>query len=376
MSGRSGRARATAAAAARAGSGGAAAASAGGRADVLLLSLGTTLGWRVADRIFLEQLRAAGVAAEAVSVRIGATGRLRRAYPVTDLVEAVAARRALRAALLTRRPGAVVISSTTAAMLAAVEELPYAVRLDAPARLNRPGPQNAVLHALERRAMSRARLVLPWSRAASDALPAGAAPSIVVSPPVTPSGEPRTERESLAVAYTPDVKAKGLDVVCAAWGEARLTEARLVVFGVERERALAHLRRTGGPLPPNVEFRGKTPPSEFRAALRAARVYVGGARWEDFGMAPLEALADGALLATVPSGGPFEALAPARELAPELVAASVAPRPLAASLRAAFDLPEERVRAYRERAAELLERLRPGAVQRVVTEEVVPTLLG
>ena len=64
------------------------------RPDVLLLSLGTTLGWRLADEQFVDQLRAAGATVAAESVRIGASGRLRRAYPVTDLVEAVAARRA------------------------------------------------------------------------------------------------------------------------------------------------------------------------------------------------------------------------------------------------------------------------------------------
>ncbi len=67
--------------------------------DVVLLSLGTTLGWRVSDSLFVDQLRRAGVGVEPVSVRVGASGRLRRAYPVTDLVEAAAARRALAAAL-------------------------------------------------------------------------------------------------------------------------------------------------------------------------------------------------------------------------------------------------------------------------------------
>jgi hypothetical protein len=177
------------------------------------------------------------------------------------------------------------------------------------------------------------------------------------------------------VAYTPDVKAKGLDVVCAAWTEAALDDARLEVFGVEREPALAHLHRTGTPAPPNTEFRGKRPTAEFRNALRHAWAYAGGARWEDFGMAPLEALADGALLATVPSDGPFEALALARELAPSLVAEDVAPGPLAAALRAAFELPDDRARDYRERAAALLEPYRAEAVQRTVTEDVLPALV-
>ena len=72
------------------------------RIDVLLLSLGTTFGWRVADSAFLEQIERAGASIAAASVRFGATGHLRRAYPVTDLVEASAARRALRAALQQR----------------------------------------------------------------------------------------------------------------------------------------------------------------------------------------------------------------------------------------------------------------------------------
>lgn len=349
---------------------------AGAPVDILLLSLGTTLGWRLGDSLLLDQLRAAGVTASAVSVRMGASGRLRRAYPVTDLVEALAARRALRAALERHPARAVVISTTTAAMLADTQGVPYAVRLDAPALLNRPGAHNAALHALERRALARARLVLPWSRAARDVLPAGSARAIVVPGPIVRSGELPWRREEAAVAYTPDVKAKGLDVVCAAWGAAAIEDARLEVFGVAREQALAHLERTGTPVGEGVEFHGKTPPADFRAALRRARVYVGGARWEDYGQAPLEALADGALLVTVPSGGPFEALGLARELAPELVTATVDPDALAGALRTAFELPEERARRYRERAAELLEPFRPEAIQRTIAEQVVPALLG
>jgi len=348
----------------------------GDRPDVLLLSLGTTLGWVVSDGLFVEQLRAAGVSVEPVSVGIGASGRLRRAYPVTDLVEAAAARRALASALRRHSPRAVVISSTTAAMLADTGGLPYAVRLDAPARLNRPGARNAGLHALERRALARARLVLPWSEAAGAALPRGHAPAVVVPPPIERSGEAPWKRERLAVAYTPDVKAKGLDVVCGAWAAARIRDARLEVFGVEGAPALAHLRRTGTPVAADVEFRRKTAPEEFRAALRRARVFVGGARWEDYGQAPLEALADGALLATVPSGGPFEALGLARRLAPELVAQAVAPDSLAVAMRAAFELPEQSVASYRERAAGSLERFNPDAIARTIAADVVPALLA
>ena len=344
--------------------------------DVLLLSLGTTLGWRMGDALFAEQLERTGVSVTPVAVRMGASGRLRRAYPVTDLVEALAARRALAAALDRHRPRAVVISTTTAAMLADPRGLPYAVRLDAPASMNRPGARNAVLHALERRALAGARLILTWSNPGRAALPDAAAPAVVVPGPIVPSGPQPELRERAAVAYTPDVKAKGLDVVCAAWAAANVAGARLDVFGVDREAAQVHLARTGTPLQENVQFHGKVPPERFRAALRGSLAYVGGARWEDYGQAPLEALADGALLVTVPSGGPFEALAMARILAPDLVATEISPEPLSVALRRAFELPHDAAAAYRARAAALLEPFRPDAIERTLAAEVVPALLG
>ena len=179
----------------------------------------------------------------------------------------------------------------------------------------------------------------------------------------------------MAIAYVPDPKAKGLDILVAGWAAAAVPDARLEVYGLDPGVARTHLRRTGVPEPDALELRGTVPAAEFRARMRAARVYAAGARWEDFGQAPLEALADGALVATVPSGGPFEALRIARRLEPGLVAAEVNASGLGRAIRAAFDLPEDRVRAYRERARELLAPLRPEAVQRTVGEEVLPRLL-
>jgi hypothetical protein len=343
--------------------------------DILLLSLGTTLGWRHTDRLFAEQVRRAGASVEVVSVGFGLAGRLRRGYPVNDLVEMHAARRAARAALERHRPRALVVSSTTAAMLLPRLDVPHAVRLDAPARMNRPGMRNALLHVLERRGLARATLTLPLSEAAVAELPAGAAPALVVSPPVEASGPAHEQRDRVAIAYVPDPKAKGLDILVAAWAAAAVPDARLEVYGLDPDVARTHLRRTGVPEPDTLELRGTVPAGEFRARMRTARVYAAGARWEDFGQAPLEALADGALVATVPSGGPFEALRIARGLEPGLVAAEVGASGLGRAIRAAFGLPEDRVRAYRERARELLEPLRPEAVQRTVAEEVLPRLL-
>jgi len=347
------------------------------RPDVLLASLGTTLGWRVADRMLLQQLTRAGATTEAVAIGRGAADRLRRGYPLNDLVEMYAARRSVRTAVERLEPRALIVSSTTAAMLLPRLPIPYAVRFDAPARLNRPGLRNAALPLLERRAMSRARVTIPFSIAAAAALPEGAARPIVVSPPIDPSSEPPpSAREPLAVAYVPDPKAKGLDVLVRGWIAAGVDGARLEVYGLDRDRAEAHLRRTGTEGSASVEIRGTVPAAEFRAALRRARAFIHGARWEDWGQAPLEALADGALLATVPAGGPYEGLRLARTLAPGLVADRVDGAALAPAIRAAFELPDGAVTAYRRRAADLLRPYRAEDVQRTVARELVPALLG
>jgi hypothetical protein len=344
--------------------------------DLLLVSLGTTRGLRVADAAFVEQARAAGANVEAVAVRIGLLDGLRRAYPANDLVEAAAARRATAAAVKQLRPRAVVFSTVTASLAAQRLDVPYAVRLDSPSALNRPGSRNAALHALERRSLSDARLVLPWSRAALAALPDVGAPAVVLPPPVTPSGEQAWKRERVAVAYSPDPKAKGLELLCRAWAGAAVRGARLDVYGIEPERARRHLERTETPEPRSLEWCGMAPAEDFRAALRHSLAYVTAARWEDFGQAPLEALADGALLVTVPSGGAYEALALARELAPELAAPAIDADALALSLRAAFEMESTRAHDYRVRAAGLLAAYRPEVLERTIRDEVLPALLG
>ena len=341
------------------------------------MSLGTTLGWRRADELLLVQLERAGASTAAVSVGLGAMGRLRRGYPVNDLVEMHAARRAARTAVERHEPRALIVSSTTAAMLLPALPVPYAVRFDAPARLNRPGARNTFLHSLERRSLRRARVTIPFSVAGAEALPEDAARAVVVSPPIDPSASVAAdERERLAVAYVPDPKAKGLDVVVAGWAAARVDDARLEVYGLDPDWARSHLRRTGVTEPESLDLRGTVPAVDFRERLRRARVYVHGARWEDWGQAPLEALADGALLATVPAGGPYEALRVARKLDSPLVADAVAPTALGAAIRVAFELTDERARAYRERAAGLLCRYRSDTVQETVAHELLPALLG
>lgn len=344
--------------------------------EILLLSLGTTIGLRSGDEALAELIRQAGTPVEVARVRLGLSARLRRAYPVTDLVEALAARRALRHALSRANPSAVIFSSTTSALLAGDPGVPYAVRLDAPARLNRPGTRNALQHTLERRRLAAARLVLPFSEQAARSLPASAAPAVVLPQPIEPSGPPSRRRERLAVAYTPDPKAKGLDIVISAWADASPPSAELHVFGIAPELAQRHLARHGIEQPAGVSWRGRVPEPEFRATLREAHAFITGARWEDFGFAQLEALADGALLVCAASGGPFQALVHARALAPRLCAPDVRPQSLASAIELAFEMPQQEATRYRATAAQMMSAYSPQAVRSVLVERVLPPLLG
>lgn len=340
--------------------------------DIALVSLGTTPGLVRSDASFAALVREAGASCEVVPVRLGpVANRLRRQVSVTDLVEARAARRAARGI----EARAVVFSTVTAAMFQR-PAIPYAVRLDAPAALNRPGPSGAWQRAVERRALGRADLLIPLSETAERALPRldGGTPRVVRVPiPVAPV-PPAPVRDIDAVTYASSPRKRGLELVCAAWGEAAPAGARLVVGGVERERALRWLDRHGVPEPPGVEWAGALPHEEWLATVARARVFVNGSRWEEYGIAALEALSAGTPLATVPTPGAFEALPLARALAPALVAPDSEPASLARALGAGLALDEQARAGYARRANEMLEPYREDAVRRTIAVSVLPAL--
>jgi glycosyltransferase involved in cell wall biosynthesis len=327
-----------------------------GTVDIALLSLGTTPGLRRADAALADQIRAAGARCEVVPVRIGrGAGALRRQVAVTDFIEALAARRAVRGV----QARAWIFSSVTSALLQRAPEVPWAVRFDSTAAMNRPGPSGAWQRARERRVLERATVLLPWGEQAG-------AGGVVVRVPVEEiAGAASRDRDAIAYAGYP--RKRGLDILCAAWARAARPGERLVVGGVERERALRWLERCGVPEPPGIEWRGLLPREEWLALVGRARVFVNASRREDHGLAQLEALSAGCALVTVPSTGPYEALPLARELAPDLVSED-----LDAALRAGLDLGDRE--AYAARAHELLAPFRPEAVQRVVADEVLPAL--
>jgi glycosyltransferase involved in cell wall biosynthesis len=340
-------------------------------ADVLLVSLGGTAGLREADAALAGSLRRAGTRVEVVAAR---RPREYRTYALLELAWALAARRAAGTGVARHEPRTILYSSVTAALLA---PRPGAIRFDAPAAGNRPGRHGVWQRPVERRRLAAAPLLVPWSEGALAEAPRPHGEGVVVPVPVEPSGPAAGERDIAAITYGSHPEKKGLDRVLAAWLRARRDGEQLVVAGDDALRGEALLARAihaaGLPIPlaaSGVRFAGRLPHVEYRALLRRARAFVTAPRREDYGIAQLEALADGCELVTTAAPGPYAALPLARALDPRLVAGD--PAALAQALRTALDDPAP---GYADRAAELLVPWRPEAVDRVVADELLPRLL-
>ena len=344
-----------------------------GRPDIVVVSLGTTMGLRGADDALVSQLRAAGATCEIARVEMGSSGRLRVRMALTDVVEGLAARRAAH-----QVAGAVVYSSVTAALLQP-SRTPSAVRFDATAALNRPGPGGAWQRARERTVLRRADLLLPWSETAQAAALGsagpGAGPSVVLPPPVPAMPAPGSERFH-AVAYAGNPRKRRLDLIFEAWRRAGPADARLAVGGIEQAEAARLLEGTGAEEPPGVEWLGPVSRERWLRTVAGARVFVNASDHEDWGIAQMEALSAGVPLVTVPSAGGNIALPLARALAPALVAEEVSGAALARALEAGLALDAQRREAYATGATRLLEPYRDEALRRRVADEVLPRLLA
>lgn len=381
--------------------------------DVLIVSLGSTEGLRRADEELAGSLRRAGASA---MVAAAAPPRQMRTFALTDLGWALAARRAARAELARHAPRAVIYSSTTAALL---WPRPGAIRFDATAAGNRPGRHGLWQRPLERLRLGHAPLLLPWSEsglgeAPSTArhgdralvLPVAVEPSLAGDRDGSPVGDrdggeepvdgPGAEvRDIAAITYAANPTKKGLDRVLSAWRDVRAERAvRDVrdVLSVRAERdvraeqagrpseagdelliagaSAAELQGAGLLVPgeQGVRVVGRLSSEEYRALLRRARVFVCAPRREDYGIAQLEALADGCLLVTTAAPGPYAALPIARRLDPRLVGED-----LRGALRVALDDPPA---DYARRARAALRPFSRAATDRVVAEQLLPRLLA
>jgi glycosyltransferase involved in cell wall biosynthesis len=343
--------------------------------DVLIVSLGSTHGLRAADQELHDSLERAGAR---VAIAYASPPAATRTLMLTDLAWARAARAAASdalARLAPTQPRAIVYSSTTAALL---WPRPGAIRFDASCAGNRRGRHGLWQRPLERRRLAQAPLLAPWSDGALREAPASARRgdrALVVPVPVESSvasaSAPARARDIAAITYAANPAKKGLDRVLAAWREVREqlppgASQELVVAGSSADE----LRAAGLDLSTAAGVRvvGSLPPSEYRALVRRSRVFVCAARREDYGIAQLEALADGCLLVTTPAPGPYAALAIARSLDGRLVSDDLASALRAALLEPAGD--------YASRARQALVPFGRDAVDRVVAQRLLGRLLA
>jgi hypothetical protein len=319
--------------------------------DVLVVSIDSTTGWRIAAQALTDALEGAG--ASVVSVSTGPLRRV-RTFALTDLLEAHAAQRVAGRAIAEHNPAAVIYCSITASLLWPV---PGAVWIDSLAAENRPGRHGVWQRVLERRRLGQAPLILAMSPGALHPLDGLAGAVTVVPCPVDSSGPPAGVRDIAAVMYAGNPEKKRLDHVLTAWSSARRGDERLVVAGLDRVQPA-----------PGVEVAGRLPASEYRALLRRARAFIAAPRREDYGIAPLEALADGCQLVSTRAPGAYPALEIARNIDPRLVGDD-----LVGAIRVALDDP---VPDYARQASELLEPFSAAAVRSTLAEQVLPRLLA
>ena len=296
---------------------------------------------------------------------------------LTDLAWARAARAAASAALARRRrspaAGDHLLEHDRGAAVAA----PGAIRFDAPSAATGPGRHGLWQRPLERRRLERAPLLLPWSEGGAAR---GAAAARRGDRALVRAGAGRAVWAAAAASATsprsptPPTPPRRASIACSRRGGAcaascrRASRGELVVAGASRAGARARRRRAARRARACASS-ARSPREQYRALLRRARVFVCAPRREDYGIAQLEALADGCLLVTTPAPGPYAALPIARALDPRLVGED-----LAGALRTALDEPRGRLRARAPRGARAVHAREPSTGSS--PSELLPRLLS
>ena len=130
--------------------------------DVLLVSPGTTAGWRRLDAHATKALNDLGLSVALAQSDFRLARHLRRTMQLTDLAEAGAMRVAVSRSLSLYAPRTILYSGVQSTLLQPRARLEGAgLRYDALTQDNRPGRANAVQHRLERRALRHLKVLLP-----------------------------------------------------------------------------------------------------------------------------------------------------------------------------------------------------------------------
>jgi glycosyltransferase involved in cell wall biosynthesis len=136
--------------------------------------------------------------------------------------------------------------------------------------------------------------------------------------------------DGFAISYcSKEMRRKGLDILVKAWSMIHENK-KLVVAGVNKDDATLYLKKKKVKIPDNVEFAGMLMREEYLSILAKSSFFVSASRFEEFGIALLEALSYGKPVAATPTIGPSEFL---REIDKNLISASFSPVDLANTIK-------------------------------------------
>jgi glycosyltransferase involved in cell wall biosynthesis len=131
--------------------------------------------------------------------------------------------------------------------------------------------------------------------------------------------------DNFAISYCSRPWIKGLDILVKAWSECHSTK-RLVITGINKKDAMLYLKKKKVKIGDNIEFAGVLPREKHLSILAKSSFFISPARFEEFGIAILEALSYGKPVVSTPTIGPPEFL---REIDKNLISASFSPVDLA-----------------------------------------------
>jgi glycosyltransferase involved in cell wall biosynthesis len=136
--------------------------------------------------------------------------------------------------------------------------------------------------------------------------------------------------DGFAISYcSREMRRKGLDILVKAWSMIHENK-KLVVTGVNKEDAVLYLKKKSIKIPDNIELAGMLRREEYLSMLAKSSFFISASRFEDFGIAVLEALSYGKPVAATPTIGPSEFL---RGIDKNLISPSFSPVDLANTIK-------------------------------------------
>jgi glycosyltransferase involved in cell wall biosynthesis len=182
--------------------------------------------------------------------------------------------------------------------------------------------------------------------------------------------EPDFSDGDFAISYCPSIMAwrKGLDILVKAWRGIH-KDKKLIVTGIDELNAMHFLRKEGLEIPGNIEFVGMLNREKYLKILASSSYFISSSRWEDYGLAVVEALACGKVVISTPTPGPSELL---RKIDQRLISPTFSPFELSNTI----ELYEKQIekQEVQKRIRDIIEEYEYSAVRKEFKAKVIKKL--